>query len=72
MKRYDLIIFTQSDSDACLYPTENGKWVTWDEHKEKMDIAIEALNNLRHCSVTRNSPETLNEYVDSVREKLYE
>jgi len=33
--------------------------------KKKLDLAIKALQNLRNCQVKFNSPEALNNYVDS-------
>lgn len=38
--------------------------------KKKLDIAIDALANLRNCNAEFNSPTALNNYVDGVLEEI--
>lgn len=40
--------------------------------KKKLDLAVDALRNLRNCNTSFNSPTDLNNYVDGVLASIKE
>ena len=71
IKRYDRIVERgYPDNCSIMYGNNDGYFVKYDDHKDKIDFAIEILNNLKNCKVSLNSPEELNLIVDRAIENL--
>ena len=68
--RYCLIIFTPNDSDAMLYPQENGEWVKYSEAQEKIDLVISIFEGLKNVSLNNTTAEELNTIVSQAIEVL--
>ena len=65
LKKYDLIIEHGFPDDcAILYPDENGLWVSADDAEERIRHLVSALQSLKSCDISINSPEVLNLFVD--------
>ena len=70
MDRHCLIIFTPNDSDAMLYPQENGEWVKYSEAQEKIELAISIFEGLKSVSLNNTTAEELNTIVTQAIEAM--
>jgi len=65
MKRFSHWIDINISSEcAGMYETSKGNYVLHEEHQEREDFLVTALQSLKDCNAKLQSPEALNEFID--------